>query len=454
MSAQCPNCQNPIQLGAKFCGLCGSPIPQDQQRPISTASEFYQYGQLKFQKSESVRPHQQMRPQELKSILRDIEKGRGKTFEIACQTLKEKRPIEAIEPLWKMKDKIFIKPEVKEAIYEILNEIRSDRLIDLILKENFITDEKMKVMVFTIIASELPPRAVDWLGEQSRFETPYNIVSIEILRRIGTKEAFLSLANNAYANFMEESEDSGLKSKNLLWNIASAGVTALKQDLNRQMAATLLTAPFIPLEILNSFPKIVQKSQEHIYRAQVMAELAQKHGLNLVENLYNQKIVNSVSRFDKSSTESCLAGAALLAGKAPSFINNTIKNIIQSRKITFGDQISASVLTYCLIQYSKDNNSNIYYDSIMAAINDKDKILNQSAIASALYLDYRPVITSSLSRITTNDARFIPALEFCALFHNNPDAKNLFYKLEAQGNNEIKEATNNWRELIMEWKKT
>ena len=350
-----------------------------------------------------------------------------------------------------MKDKIFIKADAEKAIYEILNEIRSEKLIDLILKENFITNEKLEAMAFSVIAEELPPRATDWLGEQSKRETPYNILSIEILRRIGTKEALLSLAKNAYANFIE---DSGPMSKSLPLSVAIAGATAMKQDVDRQMAATLLTAPFIPIELLISAPKIVQKSQEHIYRAQVMAELAQKHGLHEVENLYNQKFLNSISRFDKSSIESCLAGTMLLAGKAPSFINMVIKNVIQSRKMNFGDQISASVLTYCLIQYSKNKNTNIYYDSIMAAINDKDKILNQSAIASVLYLDYQPVISSVLSRITTKDARFIPALAFCALFHDNPDGKNLYNQLEAQGNNEIKKATSNWREIIMEWKES
>ena len=56
---------------------------------------------------------------------------------------------------------------------------------------------------------------------------------------------------------------------------------------------------------------------------------------------------------------------------------------------------------------------------------------------------------------TPNSLKWKQSLDaFCALFHDNPDGKNLYNQLEAQGNNEIKKATSNWREIIMEWKES
>jgi len=454
MSAVCRNCQKPIQQGAKFCGFCGAPISQEDQVAISPAVEFQQYQNLGFDKPDYYGSHQEIDPRELKSILRDLEQGKGKNFEYAVKRLKEKRPIQAIEPLWKMKDKIFIKEDVENAIYEILAEIGSDELVNLIISENIYTNDKAKAMTYMVLGHELSPRSVEWLAHKSSFEdSPFDIIAVEILRRIGSKDAMIQLAKSANANYVDDSPP--IIGRSLLTNVVISGVDYYKQSSVRDYAATLLTAPFLPVEILTSAPKIVQKSQTHIYRAQAIAELIHKHGENEIENFYNREFLESGSVWDKTSCESCLASAMLLAGKSPKFINTAITNVIdRTHKNYFGDKISAAVLTYCLIQYSKEKNTNIFNNSIMSAINDKDNIVSQSAMASALYADYRPIVSSILPKITIKDARFIPALAYSAYLHDNVEAKDLFNQFETKGNKEIKKATTNWREIIFEWKKT
>lgn len=454
MPAVCPNCNKPVQIGARFCGTCGTPISQDDRQPfIPPSMEFRQYRRLDADKPGWFRPHHEIDPYELKKILKDLEQGRGNNFEHARQILKEKRPLGAVEPLWKMKNQIFVKDNVEKVIYEILTEIGSEKVVDLILDEIALTSDDAKMMAYTVLGNELPQRAVPWLGKMSDLEeSPFDIVILEILRRIGNKQAIIQLVKHSNSNFTEDL--SPRIGKNLLLNVVVAGVAAYRQSIDRDMAATLLTAPFLPLELLTSVPEIIQKSQVLMYRVQVLAELAQKHGLEEVEKLYDPKFLKSASLGGITSMECCLTCAVLLAGKAPQFINIVIKNVIENpRKKFIGDKISAAVLTYYLTLFSKEKNSNMYFSGIMAAVNDKDHIVSQSAIASSLYLNYTPIISSALNKISTSDARYIPALAYCAFHHDNQDCKNLFYHIEMNGNKDIKKAASNWHEIVTAWKK-
>jgi hypothetical protein len=450
MAVECSKCHTPVQMGASFCGVCGTPIPVDNQTELPVTVEMHQYRNFDQGRAAS-RPRQEVSRQDLNAILKDFESGRGARFESAKKVLKEKRPISAIDPLLRIADKVFVKEEVEKAVYEVLAEIGSDHLVDIILKKPYL-DDKMKFMAFSVLADEVPPRALEWLGERSGVEeSPFDIFALEIIRRIGTADAFLPLAKHASGNFMEEFAPT--VGGGFLLNMAVAGAVAAKQSVNRDMATTLITAVFMPIEALVVSPKLVQKGQAMQYRTMVMAELAKKHGLTELGKLYEPRLFNSVGNGDRTSVMACLASTFLQLGKNPPFMSDAINNVIYNRrKRFFGDKVAAAVLTYSLIQYSQEQDSDIFKEPITQALNDKDSIVSQSAASSVLYLNFTPAMDLALRRITARDARFMPALAFCALYHENPQCKSLFDHLGQTGNKEVKYAVNNWRDIIADWK--
>ncbi|MBG0787346.1 MAG: zinc ribbon domain-containing protein [Anaerolineaceae bacterium] len=452
MASVCPNCHQVIQMGTKFCGNCGAEISAENQVEAQPDLKFHQYRNFDFSYPRNNKPRQEIAPRDLNKLLRALEAGRGKGFENAKSELIEKRPVSAVDPLWRMANKAFVKDSTKEAAFKILEEIGSDHLVDLILNESVRFDDQKKVLAYNVIADSMPPRALEWLGKETGYESsPYDILAIELMRRIGGKDAIVQLVKNASGNFVEDTAP--IVGKNLLLNMAIAGAVAAKQSINRNMAATLVTAPFFPLELLDSSPKLIQKGQSLYYRTMVVAELAKRHGDGELFQLYTPAFINSASKQERSSVEACIASAFLILGKPPAFMPTVINNVINMRRrMFFGDKVAAAVLTYAMMDYCIEKKTDVYMSAITAAMNDKDAIVSQSAVASALFLNYLPLVGTALKQITAKDPRFIPALAFCALFHDNSECKALLDHLETAGNKEVKYAIGNWREIISDWK--
>lgn len=345
-----------------------------------------------------------------------------------------------------------MKEEVEKAAYEVLAEIGSDHLVDIILNEVALSD-KMKFMAYSVLGDELPIRALPWLGEKSASEgSPFDIFAIEVIRRLGTKEAIFHLVKNASGSFMEDI-DVPPPGIGLLLSVAAIGVVSSKQAINRDLAASLITAPFLPIEALFISPKLLQKGQSSLYRIFVVAELIEKHGLSELEKLYNPSFINAAPRDERTSVMGTIASSCLLVGKTPPLMIDAIKNVIYNPKRRyFGDHISAAILAYALMQYSQDQKKSDFNEPIMHALVDTDKTVRQSAVASVFYLNYLPAMDLALKQVTIRDARFMPALAFCALYHENSQCKSAFDQIGRSGNNEVKKAVGNWREIIAFWK--
>jgi len=60
--------------------------------------------------------------------------------------------------------------------------------VKLIISESVYTNDKTKAMAYMVLGHELSPRSVEWLAHESSFEdSPFDILAVEILRRIGSR---------------------------------------------------------------------------------------------------------------------------------------------------------------------------------------------------------------------------------------------------------------------------
>jgi hypothetical protein len=451
MATICPNCKNEISSASIFCEHCGHRVQNAAEGNVAVERQPYRQYQNIIKDKTEKKPHQSVDSKTLKMLLSHLEQGRGRNFEEAKAKLMEMRSLEAVEPLWKLSQKAFGKDEAKKAAKEILTETGSDKLVDLIIGKNLYDEEEL-VWAISILADEKQERSIEWLADNTKLkEFTVELCALEAIRRIGSKKSIPYLVKNASCYYLEDSV-SPVRG-NLLLTAAMGIALATKQSIDRDLAASLLTAPFLPIEMVVNAPKLVQKAQIFIYRIDVITEIIQSVGFEELDKIfYEPQFMKSISKSNRMEIESTIASCYLRLGKHHPNIQTVIQNVIYKKKLSFGDEISAAILTDEMIRFNITQKSDLYLEPIRASLKDKGKITRQSSIASVFYQNYKPCLQEALQEAKIKDNRFVPALSYCAYMHDSIDAKNTLDYLEGSGNTKIKYAIGNWKEILAEWK--
>ena len=186
----CINCGHAIPTTERFCGKCGTenknysipnekpiqgidilnkPLPMIELMPL-----------LEFEKH--PRNHKEVPASQLSNVLKSIEKKKGRVYQDAKEFLLNNLPIDAIEPLWKMKGKIFFDDSKKEDLYLILGEIGTKSVVELITRETPYNSDILEYL--KIIIKNRVPEATKWLGDVTKTiqDFPFNILAMMILQ--------------------------------------------------------------------------------------------------------------------------------------------------------------------------------------------------------------------------------------------------------------------------------
>ncbi|MBI9046906.1 MAG: hypothetical protein JEZ06_20640 [Anaerolineaceae bacterium] len=382
--------------------------------------------------------HQSMDQKTLKNLLRDFEKGKGSEYERAKSELLKNLPLEAVDPLWKMKNKV--SAEKLEDVFLILGEIGTDKVARLLTKDKFLFGDDA---FYTIIAlSKLnSPLTIEWLGSRANSSDSNilaNIMAINVLKNINKPEGIAALVNGSNFFFTESEEvdpnEEGFierykrisrgKEKRITDNMAVgalfAGLKGLGQYYKNKAAKVqcsgFLTAPFLPLDImLADQTNILKRFHFHRYCMNAVFSLCDRWGFSYLDNCW------AASQTPKKESEAYfLTGCYLNKGLDPAAAEAYINRVISSKLNTNELQMKAIFLVDALLHGEGESLKIKYHSQIQELIDHKETIVAKSAAASVFYADYRPLIPKIL--LERSSSELIPAIVFSARIANNPDS--------------------------------
>lgn len=409
-----------------------------QTSPAKLPEPFFEIQEL-TKNNYPGRKHRSVDQKVLNNLLRDFEKGNGSIYENAKTELLKNIPLEAVDPLWKMKNKFSFPTEKVEDVYIILGEIGTDQVAKLLSEKSlFFGDEAFYAMI--ALSKLNSPLTIELLGSMANLSLnfPADIMAINILKNINKPEAITALVNKSNFVFTESVEDDpneegfieryrrikrGKETRitdNLAVGVLFAGIKGFAQYYKNKAAKVqcsgFLTAPFLPLDtMLADQTDILRSFHSHRYRMNAVLSLCERWGLSYLDNCW------AASQTPKKESDAYfLTGCYLNKGLDPAPVETYVNRVVSSKLNTNELQMKAIFLVDALLHGEEESLKAKYQSQIQGLIDHKETIVANSTAASVFYADYRPLIPKIL--LECSKPELIPAIVFSARIANNPDS--------------------------------
>ncbi len=444
----CLNCGNALNPAVKFCGKCGTKVKfEPQSANQSTSSDmiipplFYELNSF-FRPSNASSKNKYLAPNILQNLLNDFEKGNGETYERAKEMLFEVKPVEAIDSLWKMKDKFMFPEEKKGDLYSLLGDIGGEKVVHLIVDNNIFQDMEYSLIALSKIRSNAK---LPWLSEYANFiQFPFDILAIKNLEQINLPEIISILINQSSFQYIEsdESESSGtgrnliserlfgkkqsLKSTtSSLISAGIAGFTNYYQNKSKKNSLTgLITTPYVSINnVIEDSTNLLQTYHTEMYRLGAVLKLCGPYGVRKLDNMWSKddaRKLNSVDVF--------LSGCYLFMGAVHPKTNAILDSLMSKNPDANNIQLSLIFLMDSLLRGKSNLANSQYLNFLRNLMRHKNQIIREAISASILYNHFTP-LTEELFPMALTEG-LIPALVFAGLVHANHNAKTLLSSSE------------------------
>jgi hypothetical protein len=428
---------------------------QGELRSTKLPEPFYEVQDLTKPRQPRL-DHKTMDRNTLNKLLRDFEKEEGEKYDTALAELLENCPLDAIEPLWKMKEKTFFSDKKKKDVYLILGEIGTDKVAKLFTRSRYlIGDEIFHILIAS--AKVNSPLTLEWLVENANpyYKLPANIMAVNIIKNINKPEGIAALVNGSNFIFMEsqvvdsneesffdkykrlEKGEEKRISDNLAVGTLLAGLKGIgeyyQNKASKIQCSGFITAPFLPLDILLADKTNILKAfQSHRYRMNAVLSLCDRWGYSYLDNCW----AGSQSR--KKKGEACfLVGCYYKKGLEPASAESYFKSVLSSRLNANEQQMMAIYLVDALLHGEGESLKVKYQSQIERLVDHKEPVIAKSIAASLFYADFRPLIPKVLTERFCLE--LVPAVVFSARIANNSDSIRFL-----EGNQRFQDEVTKW----------
>lgn len=473
----CLSCGKVLATNEKFCGGCGAYNPNFAETKSKTPIKndirpaLFVEMQSLIKKTDTNKRHVPMSHSELANMLKTFEKSKGADYNNAKNILLEKLPIEAIEPLWKMKDKIFLGEEVEKDIYQVLGEIGTEEVVKLVIKEFPYGSHTFELLL--ILSKNQSALAIDWLGEVSgqTDEFPSNILAMLNLLELNNPAAIKALVSNQQLNFLEFdtndvdyrnrpqnqtfvemllSNDDRNRPKNQsfggsLLSAAIKGVSQYgKQQQENIIAAGLATFPDLPMEIFGVTPsKLILHQQSEMCRLFAVLTLCKNFGFSYLNDCWPASGRNS-----ELSLRSFLAGCYLFSGQSNPNLDKVFTDLLASQLNTPEQYSSAIFICDALMKAKNNFHQQVFTPRIIEFLNKKSIPVKNSIAASTLFTNFAPLMHEALETARVSGLIFVPSLVFASSIYGNEKASALLNQMSSSGKKDVRDAIDNWQSIL------
>ena len=439
----CHNCGNVLNPSVKFCGKCGTKVNFEPQSVIqSTSSEmiipplFYELNEF-FWPSTASSTNKFLAPNILQTLLNDFEKRNREAYERAKEMLLDAKPVEAIDSLWKMKNKFMFPEEKKGDLYYLLGEIGGEKVVRLIVDNNKYTDNEYSLIALSKIRSNAK---IPWLSEYTNFvQFPFDILAIKNLEQTNSPEVISILINQSSFMYIEEEiyEPSGtdrnllsevlLRKKqpkksttSSLLSIGIASVANYNENKNKKLALTgLITAPYVKTDnAIEDSTNLLKTYLTEMYRLGAVLKLCGPNGVRKLDNMWSKddaRKLNSVDVF--------LSGCYLYMGAVHPKTNAILDSLMSKNPDAYSVHLSLIYLMDALLRGKSNLAISQYLNFLRSLMRHKHQIIREAISASILYNNFSP-LKEELFPMTLTEG-MIPALVFSSIEHDNHHAKSL-----------------------------